>query len=210
MSISLCPNKTPIIKLLLACLAVQMTTGQQIDPCLPSSKCGDINCSENGHCFYDIITYYKEYEKSRNSNTTIDRPFLNCVCDKGWTDKLDADGKIAADQVRCCYRMKSQFNAFLLEFVVGFGAGHFYIGNITLAVLKCVSFIMFCCTCLTIGLCFCYKTNRHNEEPTSKHKLLNVIFLFCIYTYMIWQIIDSVLFGINFYTDYENVELEVW
>jgi len=82
--------------------------------CLPSSVCNStIYCSEHGHCYYDLMEY--------NSNRTNEN-LEKCICDTGYATQNNTG-------IHCCYEQKSQIMAFLMEFVVGFGLGHFYIGN---------------------------------------------------------------------------------
>ena len=47
-----------------------------------------------------------------------------CVCVKGY-DTID---DLSRGDFYCNYRKKSKLIAFLLEFVLGFGSGHFYMG----------------------------------------------------------------------------------
>lgn len=164
--------------------------------CLPTSKCnGVINCSENGHCYYDL---YKVFGKKN------DTQIISCLCDRGYTD----DPK--NPDTKCCYKQKSQFIGFLLEALIGFGAGHFYIGNNNIALIKMIFSITSFCSCYLIGFCFCYKVNRHNEDASSKQIILNIIFLSTIVLYLLWQLVDVVLFGINYYKDVNGVDLESW
>lgn len=201
---------------------MEMSNLQRLIPCLPAHKCELLSsensdfkeekCSSHGKCFYDIISYFQ-------FNKTL--PFKSCVCDQGWTD--DPENK----DVRCCYKKKSQFVAWALESFVGFGAGHFYIENDFLAMIKLLLGISFFCSCCLISLCFCYK-----EDPTAlmgegrsrriykdsgmsfhyplKYKLINFLLIFSCCAILIWQLTDSVLFGINFYTDGNGIELESW
>ena len=170
------------------------------NPCLPASTCQDnVKCSENGHCFYDILQYIKYYNKTINATQS----FVTCVCDSGWTNLQ------GSDDVKCCYQQRSQTVAFLCEFLVGFGLGHFYIGNITLGSIKLIIFTTACCAYCTIGFCFCYKEDNENEVGF-KQKLLNVLFLISLCTFLLWQIVDSVLFGLNIYQDSNKIDLVHW
>lgn len=196
------------------------------DPCLPAQKCvysvstvNDVKCSAHGKCFYDVMAYYA-------SNKTL--PFQNCICDEGYTDLVsDAD-------VKCCYKRKSQFMAFLLEFTLSFGLGHFYLGNFFIGCLKLVSFVILCCTCCTIACCFCYRNEYNNVnvnpedvrnvgyhkggiddnkgkfDPPLKMKIFNLVMIFSCFGYFFWQIADLVLFGMNFFKDSNGVELSPW
>lgn len=176
---------------------------QQIEvQCLATSKCNEvISCSEHGHCFYDLNAIYKSKQNSTHFNETS---FINCICDKGYTE--DPNNK----EVKCCYKKIDQFTPFILEVLIGFGIGHFYIGNSTIGLIKLVVEAFAICSCCLIGFCFCYKTNKHNEEASSKQKLINILFLSGIFIFITWQFVDMILFGINFYKDSNNVELESW
>lgn len=177
---------------------IQLSLG--IDECLPTSKCNNIiSCSDKGHCFYDIGAILST--NSTDTSSSVD--FISCICDRGYTTGEN-------DNIKCCYKRKSQFSAFLIEFIVGFGAGHFFIGNNLLGTIKLCFVGLACCSCCLIGFCFCYKTNRHDDEPSPKQKMLNVAFLSGICVYLTWQAVDIILFGINFYKDGNGVELETW
>ena len=165
----------------------------------------------------DIIGYLK-------FNKTV--PFQTCICDQGWTD-ISSDA-----QVKCCYKRKQQFVAFLFEFCLGFGAGHFYLGNNYIGVLKAIVYSILCCTCCTIGCCFCFKDDESVSENLTEEqmpiafgvkkkgivkvkrsysiKIFNFVMVFSIYVYIFWQIADSILFGLNFFTDGNGVTLAPW
>ena len=57
-----------------------------------------------------------------------------CVCVKGY-DTID---DLSRGDFYCNYRKKSKLIAFLLEFVLGFGSGHFYMGHTTLGTIKMI------------------------------------------------------------------------
>ena len=57
-----------------------------------------------------------------------------CICIKGY-DTID---DLSKGDFYCNYKKKSKLIAFLLEFVLGFGAGHFYMGKTTLGTYKMV------------------------------------------------------------------------
>lgn len=188
-------NISKICVLLIILFSFPSNSKQATDVCLPTSKCNEtISCSDNGHCFYDIRQVFEEVNDS----------FITCICDRGYTDDPDNS------DIKCCYKKKSQFTAFLLEVLLGFGIGHFYIKNYTIAIIKLIFQIISCCSCCLIGFCFCYKSNKHNEEPSNKQIALNINFIAWILLYIIWQFIDLILFGINFYNDGNGVSLESW
>jgi len=182
----------------------------------PAGEVEEIKCSDNGKCFYDIYHYLK-------SNKTD--PFQNCVCVDGYTN-LSSN-----DEVKCCYEQYSQFIAFLLEVLVGFGLGHFYIGNYQFGYLKLISYLIFCCSSYTIACCFCNKDENYSlegpedEEITKfyenhgikieyqyslKLKIFNLFMIFSACIVLIWHLVDGLLFGLNYFNDSNRIQLKGW
>lgn len=191
---------------------------QQLNPCIPAINCLTsrnemVQCSFNGKCFFDPLLYY-------NSKKT--QPYQTCICDEGWVTLPNSK----KDDVMCCYKQKSQFMAFLLEFLFGFGFGHFYIGNYFMGSLKCCTYIFICCVSYLIIFCFCIKNDRHSSfkyERTNanetvvkfyssplSYKIFNAILISCILVYVIWQMTDIFMFGLNFFNDGNDVPLFPW
>lgn len=167
--------------------------------CFPTSNCGikNVPCSKNGHCFYDLSVFINDKRKDKEDY------FIDCICNRGYTS-LDFQ------QTKCCYKQKSQFTAFLLEVLIGFGAGHLYIGNKTLGIIKMVVVLTFCCSSFLIGFIFCYKSNKNINNIERRYKVMNSVFLIGILVIILWQTTDMILFGINFFTDEYGVELNSW
>jgi hypothetical protein len=174
-------------------------------PCLSAQECKTTNeklkvkCASTGKCFYDTVGYFL------SNKTSL---FQTCVCDEGYTT-------LKGDDVYCCYQKKSQFFAFLLEFVLGFGLGHFYIGNDTIGIIKLVSASLLCCSCCMISYCFCNREDKiSNSKDFTEHPLeyqiFNFILIFSVCVYLIWQCTDAVLFGLNLLRDSNGIELNPW
>lgn len=192
-----------------------------IEPCLTAQICRNINsgsssnvkevkCSEHGKCFYDLDSYIR-------TNNLSDPDFINCICDSGYSNLK------GSNEVKCCYKQKEQYNAFVLELIPGFGAGHFYSGNYLLAWIKFgIIFALLVC----VIVCFCllkgitrkkaieskYINNNVNEVigMSTKEMILNGIIIMCLFFYLAWQVIDAILYGLNFYNDENNVKLNTW
>jgi hypothetical protein len=171
------------------------------DSCLPSSICGqDTRCSQNGRCQYDLIKYYnKSIDKS---NITQLQSIEKCYCNEGWYTNT-------GDPVDCCYQQKSQTVAFLLEFFFGFGLGLIYIGQIKLGFIKLICYSFFCCSCYTIACCFCCREVELQNKNNSQ-RVLNFLLIFSVSGYFMWQFVDVILFGLNFYLDGSGVPLQRW
>jgi hypothetical protein len=104
----------------------------------------------------------------------------------------------------CNYELKKQLNAFILEFFIGFGIGHLYVGNTQIASIKLVSyFTMYFILCFFPYCAFQSKMNFFK----SMVPFLQTISLLTI---VFWQIKDSIWFGLNYYTDGNGIVLQHW
>ena len=120
-----------------------------------------------------------------------------CVCIKGY-DSVD---DLSLGDFYCNYKKKSKLIAFLLEFVLGFGSGHFYMGKTVLATIKMIYTSITC-------LLFCqYHSIRKITElkrfavPLERGLLIG---------WAIWRILDGILISFNFYKDGNGYELRNW
>ena len=88
---------------------------------------------------------------------------------------------------------------FLLEFVLGYGSGHFYMGNILLATIKMIYTSITC-------LLFC----QHNSlKKITEYKRIAVpLERFAVFGWIIWQIVDGILIFFGFYNDGNGHELK--
>ena len=149
---------------------------QKVSDANPFSKCTRENCPE-------------EFGICLKSN--------KCSCFKGYiTINNPKFGNTS-----CNYKQKSQLKAFLLEFLISFGAGHFYLENINIGLMKLITCLMF----VTL-LCFSTRCLRcfHNTKMEDIFPYLQSLFvlIFCV-----WQIYDTFMIGMKNYTDGNHVEM---
>ena len=135
------------IELIIFCFILLETNIKSgpITNCELNSYCGNkkYKCSIYGNCNYRIFEYYSD-------NQTIDPydyeavkdDYIVCECNKGYSS-FGIDTNSTTD-IYCCFSKKSQLTAFLLELFIGFGTGHFYLGNITFATIKMLIQIFLC------------------------------------------------------------------
>ena len=123
-----------IIKKLIKC--------EYIHGCEVGNYCGSIACSVNGFCNYNLTNYYNQTFSKGGPNLQ-----LNCQCYLGYSSYDIEVQNINNNSLHCCYKKKSQLTAFYLEFFIGFGIGHFYIGNINFGLFKFFIQIFFCLVC---------------------------------------------------------------
>ena len=120
-----------------------------------------------------------------------------CVCIKGY-DSVD---NLSLGDFYCNYKKKSKLIAFLLEFVLGFGAGHFYIGHINRATIKLIFTTLTC-------LLFCQSNSI--KKITEIKRVAIPLERFCIIGWIIWQVVDGFLIGFGYYKDGNGIELRGW
>ena len=120
-----------------------------------------------------------------------------CQCDSGYYTQTSTDP--------CGYKQKQQVTAFCLQlFLGGFGAGHFYVGEIGLAVGELIL------TLISGGI---YKSIKKEYKNKSKPPLIE-----CIYYIMSsaltasfgWWLYNTIQFGENKFNDINGMPLQAW
>ena len=134
----------------------------------------------------------------------------HCSCIKGYITYVNDTKNVKY----CNFRQKKQLIAFILEFCVGFGAGHFYRHHFLMASLKLVAFI------LGIAFIFTFPITAKKIAECDCECLAIILSIF-YYIYLcglaFWYIWDLVHFGKNKYLDYtyksqigEGITFEPW
>jgi len=119
----------------------------------------------------------------------------NCKCLKGKANYP----VIGTETESCTYEQKKQLTAFLLEFFLSAGIGHFYRGLWWLGLIKL--FVLIILPILFCSLMCCIDSFK------AACCLMSILFPIMI---GIWWLIDIILFGINYYPDGNGVPLEAW
>jgi hypothetical protein len=122
---------------------------EYLEDCQVGNYCGSekYGCSIYGNCNFNIFEYFKE-------NCTKEDKLPKCECNLGYSS-YDIEVLKQDHTILCCYEKKGQLTAFLLEMFIGFGAGHFYIGNIKFGLIKLFvqTFLCFLFCCVTYFAC---------------------------------------------------------
>ena len=128
-----------------------------------------------------------------------------CNCDYGY---ISYNTTNITNITYCNYVQKFQLKAFLLELIVGFGAGNFYIGNTNYAILKLISFIL----CLFLICLFPLTAKCINDRYDSNFWVLIVscFYYYCSLALAFWYIFDLVRFGMNLNKDSQSQDLAKW
>jgi hypothetical protein len=123
-----------------------------------------------------------------------------CQCYEGYTTVDDP----RYGKYKCNYPLKQQMTAFLLEFILGFGVGHFYLGNYEIGIPK-----MFFSFLTSFFVCFFPIFSLAIKSVKLKRMVPYLQFIFGL-VYGAWQIIDGVLIGINYYRDANGFKMQEW
>jgi hypothetical protein len=179
--------------------SIIVNTNKELISCKAATYCDDDQpCSDHGICYVDLFGYY---------NITDSNKKTRCICDIGWISIDDHD-------VKCCYQKKHQAIAFLLEFVVGFGVGHWYIGKKWISLLKMISISILCVIIWVTSFFNLYKKGVYEpstQEKRIKKKNMSVwIMIISMVLFFVWQFVDAILFGINYYVDGKGHKLQEW
>ena len=147
--------------------------------------------------YFDVIRPLINCNKYYPKNRGFCNEENECICSKGYETVDD----LVLGDFYCNYKKKSKLIAFLLEFVLGFGSGHFYMGKTTLATIKMIYTSITC-------LLFCqYHSIRKITELKRVAVPLERILLV---GWAIWQILDGILISFGFYKDGNGYELRNW
>ena len=148
-----------------------------------------LTCSGKGNC--------TNYTNVDQNNFT-----LLCNCEPGYTTIANTTFTL------CNYKQKKQLNAFLLELLLCFGAGHFYLERYTFAGLKLAAFVygvlMVCLIPLT--------TNLVSDKCNSDSVVIafTCFYYICALGLSFWFVWDIVNFGLNNYKDGNEMSLMPW
>ncbi len=159
----------------------------------------------------DDYFYYKRNIVCNNYTNCLSPSYCEsptvCKCGEGFAN-YDYPSQPKSN-VYCQYEQKKQIIAFLLEFFVSLGVGHFYAGRVLFGAFKLL--ILLGPIIVIILTCFCGITLKPDESASNCISIMTVIFacVFCCAS-LIWQMVDIILFGINSYKDGNGVPLEHW
>lgn len=144
--------------------------------CEVSNYCGEepYGCSVYGNCNYRLFDYYK-------NGSTGDDQLPHCTCFEGYSS-YDIEVLKKGNGILCCYKKKGMLTAFFLELFLGFGIGHFYMGNYAFACIKLGIQIFLCVTmgCFTYFACsrehsFEMNYNEINNNENVNKNIVNEI-----------------------------------
>ena len=163
-----------LFKLIFSIIFIELIKGGVVQDCQIGNYCASekYGCSVYGNCNFKIFDYYKE-------NYTEEDRLPYCECNMGYSS-YDITVLKSDNNILCCYEQRGQLTAFLLELFIGFGVGHFYIGNYYFAIIKLVVQIFLCFVfwCVTYFACnrehtFQATANEINNNENMAKNILN-------------------------------------
>ena len=154
------------------------------------------------------MIYIGAWIKNINSENTT-KINATCLCTSGFIntpETLYKQYKIKNKKniIKCCYRQKKVKYAFLGEAFFGFGLGYFYLENYNLFFIKLITNVSICCIICFSGF-FINKRKENNKIIFTSCNILNFILL-CVF--IVWKIVDFILFGLNLVKDKNGAELD--
>lgn len=138
-------------------------------------------------------------------NMNCEQDLHNCTCKEGYISDVRNNFTYAY----CSFEQKKQLTAFLLEFFLGFGAGHFYRKAYLMAGLKLGAFVFSIYVLLSF---YCMAIDSTNCSDCSVF-LVTVIYGAYSLGIGFWYVFDLVYFAKNNYQDYSHsypIDMKHW
>jgi hypothetical protein len=128
---------------------------------------------------------------------------LKCICKQGYTNKNKNS------IFGCDYEQKNAKIAFFLEFIIGFGVGHYYAKRYTFGFIKML--IMLTLFSISIIVAYFYKKKDSTFLDDTCLRFGNIISIcVTVISYLVWQFTDAILFYSLFYKDGNGLPLVVY
>ena len=118
-----------------------------------------------------------------------------CICLKNY---ITHENFTEYGEFQCNYLQSNQANIFILEFLFGFGTGHFFLGNYILGFLKLIFTLI---TAFLVAVSPCLEENKMLSPKLTKTKNYMII------GYIFWQLFDGAMILFDFYKDSNGVPM---
>lgn len=125
----------------------------------------------------------------------------NCINDQIICNKK-YDTYPKDNEIKCNYERKRQIKALLLELLVTYGAGHFYMENYKYAIPKLVVFVFLYCLFIVLRI-----FSKAKEENKKTNLAISLSAIICFIGMIAWQVIDVVKFARADYKDGNDVTM---
>ena len=118
-----------------------------------------------------------------------------CICLKNY---MTHENFTEYGEFQCNYLQSNQANIFILEFLFGFGTGHFFLGNYIIGLFKLVFTLT---TAFLVAVSPCLEENKMLSPRLTKIKNYMIV------GYVIWQLFDGAMILLNKYKDSNGVPM---
>ena len=118
-----------------------------------------------------------------------------CICLKNY---ITHENFTEYGEYQCNYLQSNQANIFILEFLFGFGTGHFFLGNYILGFVKLIFTLI---TAFLVAVSPCLEENKMLSPNLTRTKNYMII------GYIIWQLFDGAMILFDFYKDSNGVPM---
>lgn len=105
-------------------------------------------------------------------------------------------------EVKCNYERKRQIKALLLELLVTYGAGHFYMENYKYAIPKLIVFIFLYYLFIVLRV-----VSKAREENKTVNLSISISAIVCFLGMIAWQIVDVIKFAKDDYKDGNGIRM---
>ena len=118
-----------------------------------------------------------------------------CICLNNYTTH---ENFTEYGEYQCNYLQSNQANIFILEFLFGFGTGHFFLGNYIIGLFKLIFTLI---TAFLVAVSPCLEENKMLSPNLTKIKNIMIV------GYVIWQLFDGGMILLNKYKDSNGVPM---
>ena len=118
-----------------------------------------------------------------------------CICLKNY---MTHENFTEYGEYQCNYLQSNQANIFILEFLFGFGTGHFFLGNYIIGLIKLVFTLI---TAFLVAVSPCLEENKMLSPNLTKTKNIMIVI------YVIWQLFDGAMILLIKYKDSNGVPM---
>ena len=118
-----------------------------------------------------------------------------CICLKNY---ITHENFTEYGEYQCNYLQSNQANIFILEFLFGFGTGHFFLGNYIIGLFKLIYTLT---TAFLVAVSPCLEENKMLNPKLTKTKNIMIV------GYVIWQLFDGTMILFNKYKDSNGIPM---
>ena len=153
----------------------------------------------NFQCIKSVSDFRFKFPRCNKSNCPRNRGICTrdnkCICLKNY---MTHENFTEYGEFQCNYLQSNQANIFILEFLFGFGTGHFFLGNYIIGLFKLVFTLT---TAFLVAVSPCLEENKMLSPRLTKTKNYMIV------GYVIWQLFDGAMILLNKYKDSNGVPM---